>query len=221
MRNRTEIFAAIEAGDLDRVRELVGTDPSGALARDEEGLSAVMQARYHGHSEIVELILTLNPELNVFEAAAVGEADRVRTLVDEDANLARSWSPDGFTPLHFACFFGHPEIAEFLLERGAEVNVAARNELGVTPLQSAAAGSHARAAELLLSAGADVHPTHPAGFTPLHSAAANGDRRTAELLLEHGADPARAKDDGRTPLDLAAENGHDEVVALLGRRARR
>jgi ankyrin repeat protein len=218
MRTRTEIFDAIEAGDLDRVRELVAADPDTALARDEEGLSAVMQARYHGHSEIVDLILTLDPELNVFEAAAVGDAERVRILIGGDTDVARSWSPDGFTPLHFACFFGHPNIAEFLLERGAEVNAVAHNDLAVTPLQSAAAGGHTRAAELLLNAGADVHPAHPLGFTPLHSAAANGDRATAELLLDHGADPARAKNDGRTPIDLAAENGHDEIVALLGER---
>jgi ankyrin repeat protein len=218
MPTRTEIFDAIEAGDLDLVRALVATDPSAAVARDEGGLSAVMQARYHGHSEIVDLILTLDPELNVFEAAAVGDAERVRILVGEDADLARSWSADGFTPLHFACFFGHPDIAEFLLDRGAEVDAVARNDLGVTPLQSAAAGGHTRAAELLLHAGADVHPAHPLGFTPLHSAAANGDSATAELLLDHGADPARAKHDGKTPVDLAAENGHEEIVALLGER---
>jgi uncharacterized protein len=220
MGRRTEIFDAIEAGDLTRTREVVTQDPGVALERDEEGLSAVMQACYHGHSEIVDLLLASDPQLNVFEAAALGRPERVRALVDDDAELIRSWSPDGFTALHFACFFGHPEIAEFLLERGAEVNAVSRNELGVTPLQSAAAGTHARAAELLLRAGADVHPAHPSGFTPLHSAAANGDRRTAELLLEHGADPARAKDDGKTPVDLAAENGHDEIVAMLGTRPR-
>jgi ankyrin repeat protein len=174
-----------------------------------------MQACYHGRSDIVDLLMGLEPELNLFEAAALGRLDRARSLVDADPDLVRAWSPDGFTALHFACFFGHPEIVELLLERGAEVDAVARNELGVTPLQSAAAGRHVRAAELLLNAGADVHPAHPTGFTPLHSAAANGDRPTTELLLRRGADPARAKDDGKTPVDLAAENEHEDIVALL------
>jgi uncharacterized protein len=215
---KAAVFEAIEADDLERVRGLLSSDPSIALVRDEQGISAVMQACYRGRSEIVDVLLASEPELNVFEAAAIGRLERVRKLVEEYADVVRSWSPDGFTALHFACFFGHPEIAEVLLERGAEVNAVARNELAVTPIQSAAAGSHARAVELLLGAGADVHPPHPTGFTPLHSAAANGDSLSAELLLHHGADPARANEDGRTPVDLAAENGHHEIVALLRNR---
>lgn len=219
MSTETGIFEAIAADDLERAKNLASDDPAIGRAQDEQGISAVMQARYHGRSEIVELLLSYEPELNIFESAAMGRRERAATLVEQDPDLVRAWSPDGFTALHFACFFGHPDIAQLLLERGSDVDAASRNELGVTPLQSAASGGHVRAAELLLDAGAEVHPAHPSGFTPLHSAAANGDRRTAELLLRHGADPGRAKDDGKTPIDLAAENGHGEIVALLGKRA--
>jgi uncharacterized protein len=218
MSTETGIFEAIEVDDLERVKNLASNDPEIGRAQDEQGISAVMQARYHGRTDIVDLLLSYEPELNVFEAAAMGRRERAAALVERDPELVRAWSPDGFTALHFACFFGHPDIAGLLLERGADVDVPSRNELGVTPLQSAASGGHVRAAELLLDAGARVHPAHPNGFTPLHSAAANGDRRTAELLLRHGADPGRAKDDGKTPIDLAAENGHGEIVALLGKR---
>jgi uncharacterized protein len=213
-----EIFQAIEAGDEERVRSLLARDPGVVHARDEQGISAVMQARYHGRSEIVDRLMAEEPELNVFEASAIGRLERAAMLVDQDPDLVREWSPDGFTALHFACFFGHPEIAQLLIDRGSEIDPPSRNELGVTPLQSASSAGNVHAVELLLDAGADVHPAHPSGFTPLHSAAANGDRRTAELLLARGADPSGPKDDGKTPVDLAREAGHHEIVALLENR---
>ena len=216
MATATRIFEAIAAGDLEHVKQLASEDAAIALARDEQGISAVMQARYHGRTEIVELLLSSEPELNVFEAAAMGRRERAAALIEEDPDLVRAWSPDGFTALHFACFFGHPDIAQLLLERGSDVDPPSRNELGVTPLQSASSGGHVEAVALLLDAGADVHPPHPSGFTPLHSAAANGDRPTAELLLSRGANPTRSKHDGKTPIDLAREGGHQEIVVLLG-----
>jgi ankyrin repeat protein len=148
MSTETGIFEAIEADDLERVKNLASDNPEIGRAQDEQGISAVMQARYHGRTEIVDLLLSYEPELNVFEAAAMGRRERAAALVERDPELVRAWSPDGFTALHFACFFGHPDIAGLLLERGADVDVPSRNELGVTPLQSAASGGHVRAAEL-------------------------------------------------------------------------
>ena len=42
-------------------------------------------------------------------------------LIDAEPELARNWSADGFTPLHYAAFFGQEDAARILLERGAEV----------------------------------------------------------------------------------------------------
>ena len=56
--------------------------------------------------------------LDVFEAAALGEVDRLREILDGEPTSATAYSGDGFTALHFAAFFGGPEAAELLLERG-------------------------------------------------------------------------------------------------------
>ena len=72
-----EIFAAVEAGDVGRVRAIAGADPAAARARDATGVSPVVQAVYRGHDAIVEALLETRPELDVFEAATVGAADRV------------------------------------------------------------------------------------------------------------------------------------------------
>ena len=209
------IFEAIAAGDLERVRQLIAEDPSQARARDEQGLSAVIQARYHGRDDIVTVLLETVSRLDVFEAAAVGRVERVRELLDGDRELVSAFSTDGFTPLHLAAFFGHAEVAELLLERGADVASVARNQMRVMPLHSAAAGKHVAIARLLVEHGADVNASQERGFTPLHAAAQNGDVELARLLLEGGADPEPATEDGRRAADFAAEKGHDEVLTVL------
>ena len=70
-------------------------------------MSELMQAVYRGDEERVGELLAAEPELDVFEAAAVGKTDRLRELLDEDPALANAWADDGFQPLGLASFFGH------------------------------------------------------------------------------------------------------------------
>jgi uncharacterized protein len=211
------IFEAIAEGDLDRVRKLLAEDATLAGARDAQGLSAVTQARYHGHDDIVDALIDAGPELDVFEAAAVGRIERVRQLVEIDPALASAFSPDGFTPLHLAAFFGYPDIARLVVEHGADTQAVARNPMQVMPLHSAAAARQLEIAKLLVDRGADVNASQERGFTPLHEAAQNGDVELTRLLLGRGADPDQVAEDGRGAADFAAARGHEEVLALLGK----
>jgi ankyrin repeat protein len=210
-----DVSEAVVAGDLEAVRALVASDPSVASARDEQGLSAIMQALYRGRDDIVAVLLAADPELDVFEASALGDIGRVAELLDEDAERMSAWSPDGFTPLHLAVFFGHPRAAELLLRRGADPEVVSRNPMTVRPLHSAVAGRNAEAVAVLVSSGVDVNAPSHGGFTPLLEAAQNGDRRIVELLLAAGADPAAALDGGKMASDLALAHGHPDVAAML------
>jgi ankyrin repeat protein len=211
------IFEAIESGDVERVRALVSADPELAGARGADGVSALLQARYRFRLDLVEALLEPGPELDVFEAAALGRTDRLRELVTADPGLGRAWSPDGFTPLHLAAFFGHEEGARLLIEHGSDVNAVARNTMAVQPLHSAAAAGQGGIARALLEAGADPNARQESGFVPLHAAAQNGDFELARLLLEHGADRAARTDDGRTAADVAAAAGHAELAGTLRR----
>ena len=207
------LFELIAAGDKDALQEELDRDPDLAGKRNAEGVSPVLHALYHGHSELVDPLLDANPPLDVFDSAAVGRTRGLEELLDTEPELAQSWSSDGFTPLHLAAFFGEEEAAKILLERGAEVNLVARNPtIHVTPLNSAAAGSHQAIVKLLLEHGADPNAAQDGGFTPLHSAAQNDDRESAEALLEAGADPSLTTDDGKTPADLAGEETRDIVA---------
>ena len=158
-------------------------------------MTQLLEALYRGDQDRVDELLAQGPELSVFEAAALGRADRLRELLDEDSSRANAFGDDGFQPLGLACFFGHIDAARLLLERGADPNTLARNEhIQAGPLHSAVAsegkGPEVRygLAALLLDHGADPNLRQGGGFSALDAARQNGDQHVEELLRERGAE---------------------------------
>jgi ankyrin repeat protein len=178
-------------------------------------VSDLLQAVYRGDAAGRDAILAERAPGDVFEAAAVGDVARLGELADGDASLVNAVSEDGFTPLHLAAFFGHPEAVRALLARGAALETVADNPMRVRPLHSAAASGGTEVVRLLVEAGADVDARQEGGFAALHAAAQNGDDEAVELLLRAGAAPDPRTDDGRTPEDLALEAGHRDLSARL------
>jgi uncharacterized protein len=164
--------------------------------------SELLDALYQGDRDAVDAKIAESPELTIFEAAAVGQRARVHQLLLLEPGFVDQWSPDGFTALHLAAFFGHEEIARELLARGAEVNPVSRNALGVQPINSAAAGGHTGIVRILLDHGADPNAPLEGGFTPIHAAAQNGNDELYALLVERGAEESAATEDGRTVADF-------------------
>lgn len=132
--------------------------------------------------------------------------------------------------------YNNLEVAEFLLERGADVN--AQDKGGLIPLHNASSYGHLDIAALLIKYNTAVNATDKWGFTPLHEAAQKGRTQLSALLvwysfftlgfdllynaddsilammlqLAHGADPFLKNQEGQTPLDLASA---DDVRSLL------
>ncbi len=158
--------------------------------------SEVMRALYRGERDEAER-LARGRELDVHEAAALGDAARVHVLAGADPASVHAWSADGGQPLHFAAFFGQAETARMLTGLGADVNAKAGGFGGVSPLHSAAAANSTEIARDLLDAGADPNARQQGGFTALHAAAQNRNGELRVLLLERGADPSARTDDGR------------------------
>jgi ankyrin repeat protein len=210
-----ELFAAIKQRDQSAVERILATDPNAASALDENGVSALLTAAYHGNAAAVTALRETGMALTVFEAAAVGDVGRVRALVDADPALARAYAVDGFHPLGLAAFFGHSDVVRILIAAGAEVSAPSRNRMRVTALHSALAGPDHESALALIAAGADVNAVQQDGFTALHEAAQNGDRTAVDALLAAGADPSRTLASGERPADLARTHGHPEIAQVL------
>ena len=213
-----DVFEAISSGDLDRLKALVATDAAAAVARDGQGVSALMMTLYHRRSDMADLLLQSGLELDVFEAAALGRVKRVSQLIDADSTLVNAWSPDGFSTVHLSAFFAQAETARLLITRGANVAAVAKNDMMVQPLHSAAAGGSVEVVTLLLDAGAPVNTKQQAGFTALQAAALSNMLDMARVLLDHGADPELCADDGKDAVEMALSKGHDEMVTLLSER---
>jgi uncharacterized protein len=168
-------------------------------------ISPLLQALYERRTDEARAIAASRSDLDVFEAAAIGSVERLRELLEGDASLAAAWSEDGFTPLHFAAFFGHPDAAKLLVERGADLEARSTNEqfaLDAAPLHSASAAGQLEVCRVLLDAGADVNAVQHGGYTALLDAAANKNQELVDFLLERGADADARLDDGRGTAEL-------------------
>jgi ankyrin repeat protein len=203
----TEFLQAVQAGNASAVRELLDRDPSLATTRDAAGVSALMHALYRGHTPVLDLLRAAHPQLDIFEASSLGDSARIDQLLRRDPKLVNARSADGFTALHFACYFTQEEAMRMLLAAGADVTAVSNNPMQLMPLHSAASARNLPAVRALLDHGAPVNAKQQQGWAPLHAAAQNGDAEMYRFLVSRGADPNQPNDDGVTAAQLAKKSG--------------
>jgi pectate lyase len=166
---------------------------------------------------IYTLTESLEPPVSLQEAAAIGNIDLVRSLIEKGVGVD-SWDDSHLkTALQRAAISGHKDIVEFLLAKGARID-AHEDWPGGTALDYAAEKGHKEIVEHLIANGADVNAKrtgYPQGDTPLHSAVRAGHKDIVGSLITKGADVNAEDKWGRTPLQVAKDKGHTEIVELL------
>lgn len=212
----TDIFSAIGSGDPVLVDQVLRADRTALFARTDDGVGVVLWAMYVGQPRLASLLAHAKRDLDIFETAAVGMAERLGELVDQDVRRVHQVSADGYRALHLAALFGHAESLRRLLTAGSDPDAPTRNTLRATALHCAVAGHHGNCVRTLLNAGAEVDAREQGGWTALHLAARNSDRECLELLLAAGADRDLVSDDGHTAAELAATGLKELLLGAAG-----
>lgn len=216
---RRPLHLAVDAGSQAMVdlllRHGAEVDGTGFSAEDRlggDGFRPIALALWHtpywrqrNDYAMVRHLLAHGARYTITVAAALGDADRVRDLLAQDAALANDLESCGKRPLSAAAERGHREIVDALLDAGADPTLP---EGPMCPhgnaLWSAARFGHADIAERLLVAGADPNGYMESSGTPTGSAK---DAEMRALLYRYG---------GRVTIDQHVhEGGIDAVAALL------
>ncbi|AIG76645.1 Hypothetical protein AJAP_18910 [Amycolatopsis japonica] len=217
MRDDHPVIAAAEAGDLERLTDLLSAEPEAVNVRGWMGVTPLIAATWKANSAAaVRLLLEHGADPlavrkngdGALHWAASGEVARLVATAAGPPGLAARYL-FAQTPLHVVVEKGYVEVARAFLAAGADP--ALLDEHGHTPLDLADDPCIAR---LLIEAGAP-HRTSRSS-TPLHDAS----RRTAtdavwervvDLLLERGADPGVRNELGKLPSDLVGEQGPQDL----------
>lgn len=99
-----------------------------------------------------EASVTEDIHLSFHERAGQGEITKEQVMLENGIDVVDN---SGYTPLHWACFYGQLCSVQILLDSGVDVNKQAPDM--VSPLLLASAGGHHEIVRLLLLNGADVH----------------------------------------------------------------
>ncbi|WP_064643556.1 ankyrin repeat domain-containing protein [Orientia tsutsugamushi] len=169
---------------------------------------------------------------NLYHAVRHDNIDDVKSILVQDMSLINSihnavYIEDGLgltvngSALHTAVLYKHINMATFLLNNGADVDL--QDGYGITALHYAIARDYnANMVMLLLNSGANVNVPDTQGVTPLHCVITHtySSVDKIELLVSRGGDINVQKNNGRTVLHDAAERGQKDIVEwLLSRNA--
>jgi ankyrin repeat protein len=231
--HRTAIHLAASEGAVKAVRVLIEELNANHSPLDRWGNTPLDDAIRSGHAKVAQLLEgkgatagvatapsthalgAADPSADLCDAAARGDVDRLRTLVDQVPVDKGDY--DHRTAIHLAASEGILEAVEVLIELGADPSPCDR--WGGTPLDDAIRSGHAEVAEYLLSKGGKRGATAGSGAADpsadLCDAAARGDVDRLRTLVGTGLQVDRGDYDRRTAIHLAASEGQLPAVKVL------
>ncbi|XP_027261175.1 ankyrin repeat domain-containing protein 18A isoform X3 [Cricetulus griseus] len=153
------------------------------------------------------------PDNDLHMAACAGDLPFVRlyfTLGKYDVNHR---DKDNRNALHFACFYGHLDMVNYLWRRGCQINVCDKHN--ITPLMKAVQSWEEEIVCYLLERHANLHIRDSSGNTAFHYAVYGGKPAMAARLLQYGANIEERTKDNLTPLLLALRENRLHMAQFL------
>lgn len=149
----TMLMLAARSGNPDAVMLLINAGAR-VYPTNAFGDTALLIATYGGHEKIVDILLS--------KGASIGA------------------NPKGWTPLHYAAFAGHPNLAKKFIKPG--VNIDRMTDNGLTALMVASRNGHIEVVKILLSNKANIQLRDENDKNALAHALANKNTDIAALL---------------------------------------
>lgn len=150
-------------GNLERTRELIEAHPGLLNAKSAVDETPIQAATQLANLPIIEYLLQKGAPADFFTNAVLGRIDEIRRELAANPDRARDRGVHGLPSLYFAAIGGHLEVAQLLVENGADVNEAAP---AAAPIHGAVMGHNAAAmVAWLLERGADPSLVNFSGKT--------------------------------------------------------
>lgn len=214
---RTALHCACQSGCIEVVKRLVAADNLNLQTR--QGITPLMIACIKGQSQVALFLLDIKAKREIATptgrtalhyACLGGCIHVVKKMVEScDINLP---TKAGVTPLMIACANDRPEVAYYLMAKGAKRGSV--DSRGKNALHYACSGGCLESVKVLVTS-ENINQANKTGCTLLMAACTRGRIGVAQYLLDQGAKRDLVQSDGRTALHRACQNGHLEAVKIL------
>lgn len=197
------IFAPTFHGNIEAVQKQLNDDPTVIHVRDAKNLTALHVAASRNQWSVAELLIAYGADIH---------GGDLQDTASDDITNNEKW-----TPLVFAAYRGHLEVAQVLIQHGAGVTAAYGN-----PLHFAGQRKHKEICRLLVKHGAvdDLIESPDADALQLFQAAYSYDSAAVDQLLNRRPELVHCKDrNGRTPLHETCTQGDTKTVRVLLKHA--
>ncbi|XP_046548455.1 ankyrin-3-like [Haliotis rubra] len=188
--SRNSLHHSCTGGQVDTVKYVLNQSIVDINSKDDEEMTPVMLAAYHGKREVFDILVKQGADLSV---------------VDED----------GDNILHVACRGGNVKIVNYILMQNI-VDINSKDDEEMTPVMLAASHGKREVFDILVIKGADLSVVDKDGDNILHVACRGGNVKIVNYILMQNIVDINSKDDEEmTPVMLAAYHGKREVFGIL------